>query len=100
VSIEPAKIIGADELWVYIPASRKLTVFRGVDGKPLSVSRTSITNYDVEKSETKTIRKPEQFFKGLSYGKRAMANAWKSIETKPSKARARITDDMILLAAN
>lgn len=100
VSIEPAKIIGADELWVYIPASRKLTVFRGVDGKPLSVSRTSITNYDVEKSESKTIRKPEQFFRGLSYGKRAMANAWKSIETKPAKARARINDDMILLAAN
>lgn len=100
-SIEPAKIIGADELWVYIPSTRKLTVFRGADGGPLGVSRTSIINYDVEKSETKTIRKPEVFFKGLSsYGKRAMANAWKAINAKTSKARARINDEMILLAAN
>jgi hypothetical protein len=100
-TIEPAKIIGADELWVYTPATRKLTVFRGADGGPLGVSGMSVTNYDVEKSETKTIRKPEVFFKGLtSFGKRAMANAWKAINAKGSKPRARINDEMILLAAN
>jgi hypothetical protein len=99
-SIEPAKIIGADELWVYAPTTRKLTVFRGASG-PLSVSGMSVANYDVATSETKTLRKPEEFFKGMSsYGKRAMANAWKAIKAKGSKPRARITDEMILLAAN
>lgn len=99
-SIEPAKIIGADELWVYSPDTRKLTVFRGADG-PLGVSGMSVTNYDIEKSETKTLRKPEEFFKGLSsMGKRAMANAWKAVTAKTSKPRARINDGMILLAAN
>lgn len=99
-SIEPAKIIGADELWVYSPDTRKLTVFRSADG-PLGVSGMSIMNYDIEKSETKTLRKPEEFFKGLSsMGKRAMANAWKAVNAKTSKPRARINDGMILLAAN
>lgn len=99
-SIEPAKIVGADELWVYTPESRKLTVFRGSDG-PLSVSGMSVTNYDIERSATKTLRKPEEFFKGLSsYGKRAMANAWKALRAKESKPRGRINDGMILIAAN
>lgn len=100
-SIEPAKIIGADELWVYTPATRKLTVFRGAHNGSLSVSGMSITNYDVEKSETKTLRKPEDFFNGLSStGKRAMANAWKNIRAKVSKPRARINGEMLLLAVN
>lgn len=100
-SIDPAKIIGASELWVYHPVKRKLTVFRGADGGFLSVSGMSITNYDVEKSETKTIRKPDAFFKGLSsYGKRAMVNAWKAINATPSSPRGRINEEMILLAVN
>lgn len=99
-SIDPAKIIGADEVWVYTPETRKLTWFRSIDGH-LSVSGMSITNFDPIKSETKTLRKPEQFFKGLSStGKRAMANAWKAVRAKASKPRARINDKMILFAVN
>jgi len=99
-SINPATIIGSTELWVYAPEKRKLTVFRGADGGELSVSGMSITNYDVSKSETKTLRKPEEFFKGLSLGKRSMANAWKSVKAKVSNPRSRINEEMILLAAN
>lgn len=99
-SINPANIIGASELWVYNPTTRKLTVFRGADGGQLGVNRMSIINYDVTTSETKTLRKPEEFFKGLSLGKRAMANAWKAVRAKVSKPRSRINEEMILLAAN
>lgn len=100
-SVEPAKIIGASEAWVYIPTKRKLTVFRGADNGFLGVRGTSIINYDVEKSETKTVRKPEQFFKDLSStGKRAMNNAWKAIRAKVSKPRARLSEEMIIVAVN
>jgi len=99
-SISPTEIIGADELWVYQPASRKLTVYRGADG-PLGVSGMSLSNYSVENCETKTLRKPEEFFKGLtSTGKRAMSNAWKAVRAKTSTPRFRINEEMILLAAN
>ena len=100
-SVEASKIIGSSELWVYHTTNRKMTVFHGADGGYLGVSGMSITNYDVAKSETKTIRKPEEFFKGLtSTGKRAMANAWKALRAKVSKPRARINEEMILFAVN
>lgn len=100
-SIDPAKIIGSTELWVYMPEKRKLVVYRGADNGYLGVSGMSITNYDTKTSEVKTLRKPEEFFKGLtSMGKRAMANAWKGVRAKVSKPRARINEEMILLAVN
>lgn len=100
-SISAEKIIGASELWVYNTASRKLIVFHGADNGYLGVSGMSITNYDVKLSQVKTLRNPEAFFKDLSStGKRAMANAWKSVKAKTSSPRARINSDMILLAAN
>ena len=100
-SIEPAKIIGSAELWVYNTGKRKMTVFYGADGGYLGVSGTSVTNYDVSKSETKTLRKPEEFFKGLtSTGKRALANAWKAVKSKATSPRGRISEEMILFAVN
>lgn len=99
-SISPEEILKASELWVYNTDTRKLIVYYAENGT-LGVSGKSITNYDVNKSEVKTIRKPEEFFKKLtSTGKRAMTNVWNSIKAKASKARSRISDDMILLAAN
>ena len=100
-SIDPAKIIGATELWVYMPEKRKLIVYRGADNGYLGVSGMSITNYDTKTSEVKTLRKPEEFFKDLtSTGKRAMANAWKAVRAKVSNPRGRINEEMVLLAVN
>ena len=96
-----ACVKGYSDLFLYNTANRKLIVFYGADGGFLGVSGMSITNYDVEKSSVKTLRDPAKFFKGLSStGKRAMANAWKAIRAKESKPRARINEEMILLAAN
>jgi len=100
-SISPTMIIGADELWVYTPEKRKMTVYRAANGGSLSVSGMSVLNYDLATSETKTIRKPEEFFKSItSTGKRALANAWKNIKGKGTTPRSRINEDMILFAAN
>lgn len=100
-SLPPEKIIGAEELWVYIPEKRKLIVYYAANGEPLGVKGKSITNYDVNESGVKTIRKPEEFFKGLnSTGKRAMANAWKNVKGKASKPRGRMNDTMLILAVN
>lgn len=99
-SVDPTKIVGASELWVYNPEKRKLAVFRA-QFTELTVKGTSIVNFDVQTSEMKTIRDPESFFKGLqSTGKRAMANAWKEIRAKQSKPKARLNDDWLLLACN
>ena len=100
-SVSPEKIIGATEVWVYAPEKRKLSVFYGAHGGDLGVKGASIINYDVITSMTKTIRKPEEFFKGLSStGKRAMTNAWKALGGKGTKVRARMSEEMIILAVN
>lgn len=100
-SISPTKIIGAEELWLYVPEKRKLIVYYAADSDNLGVKGTSITNYDINESLVKTVRDPAKFFKSLtSTGKRAMATAWKSLKAKTSKPRSRVNDTMIILAAN
>lgn len=98
-SCNPADIVGADELWVYNTKNRKLTNYTSANGDVLSVKGTTIINYDVAKSQSVTLRKPEEFFKGLTIGKRAMSNAVKEIKTKPSTPNGRINEDTILVGA-
>lgn len=70
-SINPEKIIGAQELWSFNTKYKTLTVFRAIDRGGLQVKGTSITNYDEKSSVTKrTGRKPEVYVdKVLNGGK-------------------------------
>jgi len=53
----------------------------------------------VKDSVSLTLRKPEEFFKGLSMGKRALNNAIKPIKTKPSVPNGRINEECVILGA-
>lgn len=98
-SCNPSDIIGSEELWVFNAKYRRLTVYRATEGNTLSVKGTTILNYDLAKSEIKTIRKPAEFFKGLSLTKRPMNNAFKAIVGKPAKPNGRVNEDVIILKA-
>ena len=59
-SINPEKIIGAQELWTFNTKYKIVTVFRAIDRGGLQVKGTSIINYDEKTSASKgTGRKPE-----------------------------------------
>ena len=45
------------------------------------------------------LRKPEEFFKGLSMGKRALNSAIKNLTTKPTAPNGRINEETIILGA-
>lgn len=61
-SIDPEKIIGAQELWTFNTKYKTLTVLRAQDRGGLQVKGTSIINYNEETSVTKrTGRKAEYF---------------------------------------
>lgn len=63
-SINPEKIIGAQELWTFNTKYKTLTVLRALDRGGLQVKGTSIINYDEKNSFTKrTGRKPEEYVK-------------------------------------
>lgn len=96
-SVSPTTIIGASELWVYNTKYRRVSVYYAMDRGGLSVRGTTLLNYDTSKSETKTLRKPEDFFKVA--GKRAMATALKSVKTKGIVPNGRINNETILIGA-
>ena len=97
-SCKPEDILTATELWVYNTKYRKVTVYKS-DGGTLSVKGTTILGFDVKESKTMTLRKPEDFFKGLSMGKRALNGAIKKLTTKPITPNGRINEECILLGA-
>ena len=96
-SVSPSDMVGADEVWLYNTKNRKLIVYTCIDSQGLSIKGTTITNYSVQGSKSVTLRKPEEFFKGLALAKRAMNNALKTIKTKPAQPNGRINAEMIIL---
>jgi hypothetical protein len=98
-SVKPESIIGSTEVWYYNTKYRRVGVYKGEGGNPLSVKGTTIIGFDVKESQQMTLRKPEEFFKGLALGKRAMNNAMKKLTTKPSAPNGRINEECIILGA-
>jgi hypothetical protein len=98
-SIKPETIIGSSEVWYYNTKYRRVGVYKGEGGNPLSVKGTTIIGFDIKESQQMTLRKPEEFFKGLSLGKRALNGALKKLTTKPSTPNGRINEECILLGA-
>ena len=96
-SCKAEDIIGATELWVYNTKYRKVQVYKA-DGA-LAVKGTTIIGFDVKESKSMTLRKPEDFFKGLAMGKRALNAALKKLTTKPTTPNGRVNEECILLGA-
>jgi hypothetical protein len=68
-SINPEKILGAQELWLFNTKYKIVTVFRALDRGGLKVNRTSITGYDEKASLSKGCgRKPEVVLDKLQNG--------------------------------
>lgn len=97
-SCNPVDIITATELWVYNTKYRKVTVYKADVGS-LSVKGTTVLGFSVTESKTMTLRKPEEFFSGLSMGKRALNSAFKKLTTKPSVPNGRVNEECVLLGA-
>lgn len=93
-----ANIIGSTEVWFYNTKYRRVGCYRA-DMGTLSVKGTTILGFDVISSKQFTLRKPEEFFKGLVMGKRPLNAALKTLTTKPSAPNGRFNEETILLGA-
>lgn len=97
-SINPTAIIGARTLVVFNTKTRKFGILYAADDKGLSVKGTSITNFSVEKSICKTLRKPnEQITSLTSSTVKRMENLFKEIKAVETKISPRISEDILLL---
>ena len=100
VSINPADIIGCNQLWVYDTKDRKLKKFDAMGPAGLSIKGTTLQGFDPESSEQKKIRKPEQVLPNvLSGGKRILSKLLPDINTKGTIPNGRINTNMIILRA-
>ena len=98
VSINPADIIGAKELWVYNTKTRKLGKYVAADFHDLGVKGTTITGFSETQSICKTLRKPEEKLKEFkSAGKVALRKFLEDINATDTRMNGRINEETILL---
>jgi mannitol-specific phosphotransferase system IIBC component len=98
VSINPADILGAQELWMYNAKTRKLGKYVAASFKTLSVKGTSIENFDTDKSVCKTLRKPDEKLKEFARaGKVQLRKFLEDIRATETKLNGRINEDILLL---
>jgi hypothetical protein len=98
VSINPADIVGAKELWVYNTKSRKLGKYVADEYKDLGVKGTSVTGYNETLSVQKTLRKPEDQIKEFkAAGKVQLRKFLDDIKAVDIKLNGRINEEVLLL---
>lgn len=99
-SIDPTGIVGAASLWVFNVKTRRLTAYHAKNSDGLTVSGSSIKNFDSEVSQTKTLRKPDEVITQLlSVSKGNSGKIMSALKTKKSTPNGRINRDTVLLRA-
>ncbi len=98
VSVNPADIVGAKELWVFNTKTRKLGKYVAAEFSDLSVKGTSITGFSEMLSVQKTLRKPvEQLREFKAAGKVALRKFLDDIKAVDIKLNGRINEETVLL---
>ena len=96
VSVNPEKIIGAVELWVFNTKYNRLGVYRAVNSvRGFSVKGCTIEHFDENESVQKTARKPKEALNVLN--KRSLKAMLKNMKTKEQPLTGRINSQTILL---
>lgn len=91
-SLSPARLVGAKAAILYNTKYRTLLRFVAKPGESLVVSGSSIRNHDEEKSTSKKVRKPKDFF--------AVNDRWKAydlLKTTERKATTHVSSEMMII---
>jgi hypothetical protein len=98
VSINPADIIGAQELWVFNSKTRKLGKYVAAEFQELGIKGTTITGFSEMKSVQKTLRKPAEQLKAFKEaGKVVLRKFLEDINAVDTKMNGRINEEIMLL---
>jgi hypothetical protein len=96
VSINPEKIIGATELWVYNTKYNRLGVYCAENSvRGFSVKGCTIQHFDKNESVEKSARKPKDALNKLN--KSSLKKTMKGMKTNEKQLTGRIGKDTILL---
>ena len=100
-SINPSKIIGANEVWIYNTKTREFGVYTALDVLGIDVKGTTLKNIMHQKCRCKKVKKPQEFFKRFKsnrFTKRKMKNAFESLITKEKTMNTRLNNNIVILA--
>lgn len=101
-SVNPSKLVGASEIWLYDTAKRRLSyLVADQHAQTMTVKGTTIVGFDNVQSGTKTLRKPaEQLKELLGGGKPAARKFFKDIKTLQTIPSGRVSETVIILKVN
>jgi len=100
VSIDPAKILEATELWVFNTKTRKLGKYVAEPNMTLGIKGTTLLCYSEHASVQKTLRKPEEKLKEFNKaGKVALRKFLEDINAVETKMTGRLNADTVILKA-
>lgn len=100
-SIDPTKLVGASEIWVYNTKTRKIGIYVADDySKVMMVKGAGLLGFSEKDSNQKTLRKPEtQLKEFLTLGKPAARKWFAGIKSTEIKMNGRTNEHTILLRA-
>lgn len=97
-SLSPTEIVNVNQIWIFNTKTRKLGVLTALDGKVLTMTGTTIVDFDPEKSFYKTLRKPDDVLpKVKSETKPNLKKLMDGINSTRSTISGRINMDILLL---
>jgi hypothetical protein len=97
-SINPEKILGAQELWTFNTKYKVVTVFRAIDRGGLQVKRSSIVDFDANNSFSKGCgRKPELVLDKLQNGGKIVLKKLMDEMKTDKPLQERINENTILI---
>lgn len=101
-SVNPANILGANEVWLFNTVYKTLTVLYAKTDKGLGIHRTAITEYDEEKSVTKRIGRKANLILPvvLNGGKVERRKIIEKVNTDKIQIKDRVSGDVIILRAS
>jgi len=97
-SIDPTKLIGASEAWIFNVKTRRVDHYFANDNDAISVKGSTLQNINETTSIAKKIRKPLEVSKNIVMGtSRSATKYFDSIKTKPIKSTGRLNEFSIIL---
>lgn len=100
VSIDPAKILDATELWVFNTKTRKIGKYVAEPNMTLGIKGTTLQCFSEHASVQKTLRKPEEKLKEFNKaGKVALRKFLEDINAVETKMTGRLNADIVILKA-
>lgn len=97
-SIEPAEIVGAEQLWVYNTKYRRLGRIVAANSNGLTVKGTTVLNANEEVTVNKTVKRPGEILpKILVAGKVALRHILDELNTREKVQKTRLNNDTLLL---